>query len=417
MDMLFLCGVFDYLQEEVISMKSKTGVQNAANKLQWNLIDGFMNIKDLDIQILSAPFIGTYPNGYRDIFFKQAQFKYKNRVEINYIRFNNIWGYRNISRKNNLIKQIKKFTNKKSNEKVIIIYSVHTPFIQAAVHAKIIDPSIQLCLIVPDLPQFMNLREKKSKIYEKLKKIDIKLFNKYINYIDCFVLLTEQMKHKLPINEKPYIVMEGVINIEETNYDRELIKSQKLDNMTIAYTGTLNKKFGIINLLEAFERVEMENVKLILCGRGDSESVIKEYSLKDNRIIYLGELSNKEVIKIQREATILVNPRQNNEEFTKYSFPSKNMEYLLSGRPVIAYKLDGIPDEYDNYFYYVEDDSIESLARKIEEILLLDEDVRSRFGMNARSFVLNNKNNIIASQRIIDMIKNTKNNRNNNNNI
>ena len=38
-----------------------------------------------------------------------------------------------------------------------------------------------------------------------------------------------------------------------------------------------------------------------------------------------------------------VNPRQNNEEFTKYSFPSKTMEYLASGVPVVAYKLDGIP--------------------------------------------------------------------------
>ena len=49
------------------------------------------------------------------------------------------------------------------------------------------------------------------------------------------------------------------------------------------------------------------------------------------------------------------------------------MEYLLTGRPVIAYKLDGIPDEYDNYFHYVEDDSIDSFTNKIEEILLMDE--------------------------------------------
>lgn len=105
---------------------------------------------------------------------------------------------------------------------------------------------------------------------------------------------------------------------------------------------------------------------------------------------------------------MLVNPRQNNEEFTKYSFPSKNMEYLLTGRPVIAYKLDGIPDEYDNYFYYVEDDSIDSFTRKIEEVLLMDEETRSEFGDRARSYVLNEKNNIYASKKIIDMIQKSR---------
>ena len=59
---------------------------------------------------------------------------------------------------------------------------------------KKIDPSIHICLVVPDLPQFMNLNDKRTLIYDRLKKIDIDIFAKNSKFVDSFVLLTEPMK-------------------------------------------------------------------------------------------------------------------------------------------------------------------------------------------------------------------------------
>jgi len=401
---LFIGGVFSKEMEGEILEKSRGTVQYAANKLQWNFIDGLMNIDEVDLQVLSAPFIGAYPNDYRDLYIKEYSFKYKGLVPCQCVAFCNIWGYRNISRKKSLKKQIYNFFSIKSSEKAIIVYSAHTPFLQAAVYAKQRDPSIHICLIVPDLPQFMNLYENKTMIYSIFKKIDIKIFENNSKYVDSFVLLTEHMKDVLKVGKRPYIVIEGVVNISEAFSDvTEDIKEDTFK--TVVYTGTLNKKFGIINLVKAFHAIEDKNIVLKVCGRGDAEDFIKEYSIIDKRIQFLGQLSNEEAIKLQKSATVLVNPRQNNEEFTKYSFPSKNMEYLLSGKPVIAYKLDGIPDEYDDYFFYVKDDSIESLSKTIKEVLNMTAEKRFEFGKKAREFVLNNKNNIEASLKIYKMIK------------
>mgnify|MGYP003303651866 CR=1 FL=1 len=44
--------------------------------------------------------------------------------------------------------------------------------------------------------------------------------------------------------------------------------------------------------------------------------------------IFTGKIDRSQVLALQRSATVLVNPRRNNEEYTKYSFPSKTMEYL-----------------------------------------------------------------------------------------
>lgn len=408
MNVLFLGGVFDNTIEKEILEKSKGTVHYAANKFQWNLIDGLLEIENLKLKILSAPLIASFPREYEDIQYKGKKSIYKNVVDINYVSFNNMWGYRSISRKNNLIKGIKSFATNRVDNKVIIVYSPHTPFLQAAVYAKKIDPSIHICLVVPDLPQLMNLNEKRSLIYVGLKKVDIEIFKKKSKFIDSFVLLTDPMKNMLNVGDRSYVVIEGIVQIESNNNEIQSNDFINTDIMTVVYTGTLNKKFGVVNLVEAFHKTIIKNVQLKICGRGDSEETIKRYAAKDERIVFLGQLSNSEAVKLQKRATVLVNPRQNNEDFTKYSFPSKNMEYLLTGRPVIAYKLDGIPDEYDNYFFYVEDDSLDSFTKKIEEILLMDEETRSELGNRARSYVLNEKNNISASRKIVDMIQESR---------
>jgi hypothetical protein len=52
-------------------------------------------------------------------------------------------------------------------------------------------------------------------------------------------------------------------------------------------------------------------------------------------------------------ADVLVNPRPNNEEYTKYSFPSKNIEYLMTGKPVVGYMLDGMPPIYKEFMFVI----------------------------------------------------------------
>ena len=121
--------------------------------------------------------------------------------------------------------------------------------------------------------------------------------------------------------------------------------------------------------------------------------------------MFFGKVDRADVLGLQKNATVLVNPRQNNEEFTKYSFPSKNLEYLSSGVPLVAYKLDGIPDEYDDFITYPSDDSASELANEIIKICNMSDDERKVLGSKARDFVFENKNKVKQAQKIIEFIK------------
>ena len=81
---------------------------------------------------------------------------------------------------------------------------------------------------------------------------------------------------------------------------------------------------------------------------------------------------------MQHKATILVNPRTSEGEFTKYSFPSKTMEYLLAGKSVVINRIPGIPEEYFNYVYTPKDESIEALAECLTNVLDINRDIRKK---------------------------------------
>ena len=85
-----------------------------------------------------------------------------------------------------------------------------------------------------------------------------------------------------------------------------------------------------MNLVQAFENVKGNNIELWICGSGDSEAAIREAASRDSRIKFFGLVDSQTALKMQRQATILVNPRTSEGEYTKYSFPSKTIPQGLS---------------------------------------------------------------------------------------
>ena len=77
---------------------------------------------------------------------------------------------------------------------------------------------------------------------------------------------------------------------------------------------------------------------------------------------------------------------------------------MLSGRPVIAYKLDGTPDEYDNYLIYPENDTPLSLASLIDKLLSMDKSVLDEKGKNNREFILREKSEEMQVKKMMKLI-------------
>lgn len=348
MKILFICGVYDEKNEQEVLSFTKGYAEQSANIFQRKLIHGIEENK-IDFKVISAPLIGAYPMHYTKLQF--SGFK-ENYSKYEYVSFNNIWGVRNVSRAMALKKAIKNYFKTEIEEEfLILVYCPHTPFLEAAMYAKELKPKSKVCLVVPDLPQYMNLNEKGRGLYDFFKKFDIRHMEKHIAKVDSFVLLTEPMKDVLCVGERPYLVVEGIV--DENSCETNALKLQDDGIKRIVYTGKMNMKFGIKELVDSFVKIKDPNYKLILCGDGDAREYVEKMAHEDERIEFKGMVTAKEAKNYVDMADVLVNPRPNNEEYTKYSFPSKNIEYLMTGKPVVAYMLDGMPKKYRDFLYEI----------------------------------------------------------------
>lgn len=254
--------------------------------------------------------------------------------------------------------------------------------------------------IVTDIPGYMDFSGKKV---SWLGRIEQHHAVQNIRRMTHFVPLTEAMCDIInPERKRPYVVIEGLVDSQMK--DVEPIPCQD-GKRHITYTGTLNAAFGVRNLIEGFMKLRNDDVKLDIYGSGPMKTEIETYVEKDARVCFHGVVPIEEAVKAQRSAFLLVNPRPTTEEFTKFSFPSKNMEYMVSGVPLMTAVLPGMPDEYHPYVFLFKDETADGISRCLEEILTMPkEEVRKR-GLQAKTFVLENKNNVRQAKRVIELIQ------------
>ena len=396
-DIVCLTGLFPEEYVDEINKYSLTGVQNAANKLQWGIVKGLDGLGE-NVTIFNSIYVGSYPRLYRKIMIPTFHFSHgseKNDINIGFI---NIAGIKVLSRYYTVKRELDKWASVDSGrEKVLLIYAMTTPFAQLAGYIKRKYSSIKVIYIIPDLPMYMNVTKvQESAVYRTRKKIEEFLFHRSLKNVDGYVLLTDSMKEWFTTDIN-YTVVEGMATIDNT-IDVDDIKKKK----QILYAGGIKREYGVIDLVSAFSQIDDPEWELVIYGDGTDMESVCEYAKRDVRIKIMGSAPNAVVMKHQREAALLINPRKN-QEMAKYSFPSKTLEYMLSGTPMLGYKLAGIPEEYyDNMF--VIQDSENGMEEALRKAMNLPETERIKMGEKAKHFVVKEKNPEKQCQKILELI-------------
>lgn len=256
--------------------------------------------------------------------------------------------------------------------------------------------------IVTDLPVFLD---------PKQKKLFGRLFEKNLASCSSYVFLTEPMNERLNPGGKPYAVIEGQadLHVPEPDTDADAgsrpVGTEENKKRICLYAGSLHRQYGIEMLVNAFRALDLQDTELHIYGTGDFLDALIKMTENGGSVRYCGVLPSDEIVKKEQEAILLINPRPSSGEYTKYSFPSKNMEYMASGTAVLTAALPGMPAEYHDYVYIFEDESEAGLKKKLEELLAKsDNELRSK-GLAARRFVLEKKNNKIQAGKVLALLK------------
>lgn len=362
-----------------------------AQKYNNLLIKGFSSNKKNKVETISMLPINR--QNYEKIYLK------KYVISINNLTYNHI-SRTNTPILKNIFTIIEVFLDimktKKNKKNVIVGDALNISLVFGALLAAKIR-KIKIVGIITDIPQFS---------YKK--PIIAKINNKIIDMFDSYVFLTKDMNGIVNKKDKPFVVIEGQVDNEMVNIEN--IVENKYNKKICIYAGSLKKIYGIEYLVKGFINANIENSELWIYGNGDYKEELINICNKNKYIKYLGTKSNETIVNEEIKATLLINPRPTNEEYTKYSFPSKNMEYMVSGTPVLTTNLPGMPEEYKEYVYLIEKEDENGIEENLKNILNKDKKELNEFGLKAKKFVLENKNNNIQADKIMKMVEKNDNN-------
>jgi glycosyltransferase involved in cell wall biosynthesis len=223
-------------------------------------------------------------------------------------------------------------------------------------------------------------------------KIDYWLHKKLLPLFDGLVVISENIAKDFAPSV-PCLRVEGGISTDLIERIRNFERQSAYDGdfFTIVVTGALEEVNGIREILLAFKLLEGKKYRLWIAGHGSLSQLVREAVADDSRIRYVGFVSFEEVLKLYALADVLINMRLTKRINTRYFFPSKLMEYLSSGVPVISTSSGNIADEYGQLAYILKEETPESLAELIKLVAQTPDEERRSKAEYAQQYIAKHK--------------------------
>ena len=370
--------------------KYNNKLQQQAQKYNQLLMEGLVQNGAEVLSISSRPINRTID---KSLFFSGEKDS-ENGIDYHYVSFVNYPILRNITVFLNTFFRV--LFSRKKEEKTVVLCDALNIAVSSAAWVAAFFRGFQRVAIVTDVPCY---RPNNSKVpmNQKVNLWIMKRFDKYL-------LLTEQMNEIVNPKRKPYIVLEGHCDLKMN--DVENVLEEKHEKKVCLYAGSLRRIYGIENLVRGFIDADIPDAELHIYGDGDFAEDLKSLAQEYSNVKYFGVVPNDIIVKEELRATLLVNPRPTNEEYTKYSFPSKNMEYMASGTPLLTTNLPGMPGDYKKHVYLIENESLSGIKEALVKVLSQSKEALHKKGIETKEFVLNEKNNKTQAKKVINMILN-----------
>jgi glycosyltransferase involved in cell wall biosynthesis len=247
-----------------------------------------------------------------------------------------------------------------------------------------------------------------GKISRFLKKCDAAFIGMALRRTDAIVTLAPALISRFSLQQTPALVFPGIL-------DSSFVKQVMLSNVsksvaqkkfTIIYAGGLHQAYGVDQLIDAILEMPTDlSIQLQLFGRGDQEQRIQQLALNDPRFYYGGFVGNDILIHAMLSADLLINPRPTTADFSLNSFPSKLIEYLATGKPVLTTKISSIPEEYKPYFLYIEKEDSSGIKDALIHAINIPPLEMESMGQKGKMFIQQAASETSVGQKILDLIQ------------
>lgn len=159
---------------------------------------------------------------------------------------------------------------------------------------------------------------------------------KFLNQLDGIILFNKDAYKEMKL-KIPYIISR--VGINEDSILNNVYNRKRKENFNIVYAGSLIEYNSINILIDSVKCLNEYKVYLDIYGDGPLKKTVIDASEKYSNIDYHGLVDNKEISKAIESADLLINLRDTQNYISKFAFPSKLIQYMASGVPVLSTKV------------------------------------------------------------------------------
>jgi hypothetical protein len=243
----------------------------------------------------------------------------------------------------------------------IIFYNSYLHFSFPALVIKLLFPKIEMICVLADVP----INVKKSNILiNYLSSIYNYVSFKLSSIFSRYIILNKNAIYLFPkVKRENFLLIEGGISPFEINDNIH----QPINPNYIFYSGTLDNYSGMEEFVELFVKSDLK-INFLICGSGFFEKKLK--LIMDKRIHFLGKIDRKKVLNLQKDALFLLNPKITGHKISKYTFPSKILEYLSSGNLVVSTSI-SMSNQLSKHIFFFDLNDFNTFRKILDEILNL----------------------------------------------
>jgi glycosyltransferase involved in cell wall biosynthesis len=323
------------------------GMPVQTQRFGWSVVEA-LKAAGADVALVSAAPVTDYPSNSQ-LVFRGRRFA-ANGTHGTTVPFLNITGIKHLTRFVSSSVAVRRLTRRAGVEG-IVVHGVHSPFIWVAVRAAR-RRGVPAVVVLTDPPSFTTPYD--GRVSEWLKRFDRHLILAGLARADGVVALTEDLAHDFAAG-KPWLQFEGIARpLAQQPTSHESGSGAE----AVVYAGALEAEYGVRRLIEAVG-ASRGSWTLHVYGAGSMAEEVRTAAAEQERVVFHGLADTETLASAYGGAALLVNPRPIDQPFVRYSFPSKLLEYLSTGRPVMTTRLPTIPADYDAHLIYTGDTSRE----------------------------------------------------------
>ncbi|EJG1657034.1 glycosyltransferase [Vibrio parahaemolyticus] len=369
MNILFFSFVMTELQYKDI-IESDANMPSQTHKFGKGVLEILANSFE-NVDVISFMPVSNFPRNKKIFFGSERGIVYNKKVLS--LPFVNLFLIKHWTRLFSVFYFGLKFL-RKNKDQAIVIHGVHSPYLVFAFICKCIFGK-DIFVIVTDPPSQIYSYE--GLLTRVVKRVDRFLVKKILKSFKGIALTENIGRDYFP--NKNVLLIDGILNSPP-------VESRSCDSnkIYIVYAGLLEEDYGVSDLINAMKYIKDDRYILKLFGRGSLN--LDEISFENKNIKYFGVVDFNDLSHHYSTASILINPRRLSLGLNKYSFPSKLIEYLSTGVPVLTTRLPAISSDLEEYFNYLDSTDPETIAQKL--IDLSTDPTRLKRASLAKDYVL-----------------------------